>query len=686
MSSPVARTLFAWLLLATVPFTHGQPPGSKGETSGGKGRGAADSHGDPLPAGAVARMGTVRLRHGSAAPGGWGAGVAYAPDGKTLFSSSGTGPARQWDAATGKELRRFDTPGGTLAFALSPDGKILATTPSVHLNRGGPDLLLWDVTTGRLLRSTRAAVEWAIRLRFTPDGKALLAERRYGGGVRAFDVASGKDLGLWGPPEARSGLLALSRDGKLLASVDGTSLQLLETATGKRVRALGNVRDPMSLAFFPDGQSLGVVGSFRLAVWDVARGERLHELDRLVGCWASSPDGRLVAAGDLQSDQLTFWEPASGKSRHRLRTASEARPAALNFSPDGKTLAVALTNGTVQLREVATGTELLASLGHGGGLLALSLSPDGRKLATAGLDRTLRVWGTATGKALWRSDTAEPVVALAFSPDGATLFAGDWKKDVTAWDVPPGRKARRFHAGKPGGWEPDRVFAPFCIALSPDGKLLATGGMGSRLGLWDARTGRERRGFTKVVDVIAAAFSPDGRRLATVSDLRLDVEQPPGVWRYQVSVWDLATGKQVRQWQGEMRGSQLNWLRWHQQTHALAFSPDGARLGWVNLAGGVQLWDVGTGKELPAPSAGGRGPGPWAGAAGLAFSPDGRTLATGSLKGGAVHLWEVATGRKRAERGGHRGCAYPVQFSADGRYLVSGSDDTTALVWRLWPR
>jgi WD40 repeat protein len=228
------------------------------------------------------------------------------------------------------------------------------------------------------------------------------------------------------------------------------------------------------------------------------------------------------------------------------------------------------------------------------------------------------------------------------------------------------------------------------VAFSPDGRLLATASWDGTARLWDPATGEHLRTLTGPDgEVLAVAFSPDGRLLAT------------GGRDGAVRLWDPATGEhrhtlasrdgqvhgvacspdgrllaivgergKVRLWD-PVTGERLRTLGHNLTAWAVAFSPDG-RLLATGFAS-VQLWDMATGERLQTFT--GVGPGVSA----MAFSPDGRLLATADSDG-TVRLWDPATGEHRALTG-HTGNVRGVAFSPDGRLLATGGRDKTARLW-----
>jgi RNA polymerase sigma factor (sigma-70 family) len=665
-----------------------QAKGGGNPKAEGENRAGTDRYGDPLPPGAVARLGTVRLRQGDLVM-----AVACSPDGRVVASRDRYGTFYLWDAGTGKLLRRVELAQAWLGgLAFFPGGKSLAVV-------GGWDgsVHFWDFASGRepvpnLKRVAigpkdinRIHLHGSFTESFTasPDGKLVagLHDNR----ICLWELATGKALGQlkplrrFGDREKRWQRLAFSPGGKVLAAVghDG-GLSLWDPATGKelhRLEATVAARDTGSLplAFSPDGKylALGQPGG-TLRLFDVAAAREVRVLNgqaEEVVTVAFAPDGKTLAFA-ARDNEVRLWDVAGRGSVRRFR-GHRSWVMSVAFSPDGKRLVSGAQDCTVRIWDVASGRDVGPRGGNGFAVLALAVAPDGQTIATgAGLDDTIRLWDAATGKELRTIQARQGwVAALAFSPNGQWLASGGGRPDrsVCLWEAATGRPVRCFRGHRQG-------ISNGCLAFSPDSKVLLSAGQDKTIRLWDVATGKELRTLAgHTGEVTCAAFSPDGRRVASAG------------WCYPnnpdaaIRIWDVATGKELRRLGGNKGG-----------VSALAFSPDGRTLASAggsfdphadpDFAEALLLWDLATGKVLRRLAGAPRGNPGGRSIRSLAFSPDGKTLATGEA-GHALFLYETASGRVRRELAGHHGDVYAVSFFPDGKLLASAGSDLSALIW-----
>jgi RNA polymerase sigma factor (sigma-70 family) len=647
-----------------------------------------DLFGDPLPPGAVARMGTVRFRHGDAV-----LAVVYSPDGRRLASTDRTGAVVIWEAATGRPLARCPgRPGTLVALAFSPDGRLVAGAGD------GEVVPLWDAETGQELRALELSAGGATRngrvrtralsLSFAPDGRHLAAAR-LGHPMHVWEVATGRELGRWadvlgGPPLG----VAFTPDGRALVGCGPDNLiRVWDAGSARELRRFPGPDAPAlrEFALLPDGRGVACVSGSGLGLFDTDTGAMLWRVESPDNIWTvvASPDGRRVVTGGRTGIQ--FWDATTGRELHPTQGRIRAVANALAVSPDGRAV-VGSVVGELALRlwDVASGAErpTLDSAGHRGRVNAVAYLPDGRTLITGGEDGSVRFWEASTGRELRRSGPAvagsaaersatgspiqqgEPpltdpqgrgsVCSVAVAPDGSGVAVGVYGGGVRLLATATGRET-----WSRGGLGEGSV----ALAFAPDGRTLAATGGDQTVRLFEAASGRERRiSLNRTWPASSLAFAPDGRRVAAMFGGPKPVE-----------LWDVESGEAVRSFTPPPPSSTAV-----VGAGTLAFSPDGSVLAVLPGSGPISLFDTATGRflrhvDLPPDDR------PVFRTA-LAFSPDGRTLAA-SQPTARVRLWEVASGRARGLFAGHPGGACSVAFAPGGRTLATAGSDCTALVW-----
>jgi RNA polymerase sigma factor (sigma-70 family) len=376
-----------------------------------------------------------------------------------------------------------------------------------------------------------------------------------------------------------------------------------------------------------------------------------------------APAAIAEAQGDEIAEDWTKWElPKAAKAR-----LGKGGINVMQFSPDGTLLAVGSNIG-VWLYDVKTGKEVSMFPGR---CQSLSFSPDGRFLANGGgrfgavskfNGKELQIWEVATGQEVSLNDALSSASVLRFSENGKVLTSvGVWGNTIRKLDIETGESTVKNFEKR----SEKRIIIPEPYTLTHD--KFAIGGKRSKIELWDVTTGKMLPIFDEIGEnkhVIALVFSPDGTRLASVS------KNTNGSTNTTVRLWNTTSNDKPILLRNILR-KQTGW------TNVLAFSPDGKMLASGSTDKTVQLWDTATGRLL------GRLTGHINGIAALTFSPDGTTLASASTDG-AVLFWNTETRNRLPTRiTGHTKRIKAVAFLKDNTTLASVAFNGVITFWDL---
>ena len=584
--------------------------------------------------------------------------VAFSHDGKTLASGSFYGTIKLWDLRSGREIRTLKQKSGRATIeALMPNLPIAGQSEGIRSVAFSPDdsvlasavleIKLWEVSSGRELRTLSGHTISVNSIAFSPDGQTLASGSN--GEVKLWKVATGSERRPMEPMSCEGWInsLAFAPGGQTLAAGSEYGLiRLWDVATGRNLQTLRGLAD--SLNFSADGRTLASAGD-KIEFWSVARGRRVRiqpaDISGKQGSVAFSPDGRNLASGAF-GKTIKLWDVTSGRGLQTL-VGHTGDVGSVAFSHDGRTLASGSEDTTIKLWDVASGRELQTLAAHARVVFSVAFSPDGHILATGCGGPAVKLWDLAGGRELQTlvGHTGD-VESLVFSPDGRTLASGSQDTTIKLWDVATGRELRTL-AG--------HFSDVSSVAFSRDGRILASGSLDAKTKLWDVASGQELQTLAQedidgvipsVGAVRSVAFSPDGRTLVSAGHF--------------ICLWDLPSGRSLRRFYG---GSDEN--------PSVCFSPDGRILASPNSEGtfgGVSLLDVASGQELKTLA------GQSGNVTSIAFRPDGRMVASGSIDG-RIDLVDLSSGKVLRTLDSHGGSVLSLAFSPDGRLIASGGNN-----------
>ena len=606
--------------------------------------------------------------------------ASYSPDRNHIVTASRDRSARTWNASNGEVEKEFTEGHSYLASSavFFPDGRHLITSAVDNTTR------LWDVNTGgqvaRFEQTGRSAAialsknqQWIATGGISTDGNATGG---YVNLVRLWDVRKsleskqGSELKPFLGHTAEVTAIAFSPDNLLLATGDLKGNVLLwNIETREIIRKLkGHTRKITAIDFLKDGARL-VTSSIDNSVgqWDVSTGKEIEQLvlkhpDSVIAMQVVSGLDQVVTS--CTDKYIRIWDADKAEVIHTFSTL-EGGVYSLSMSADGRRLIAADSkNRTVRFWDVGANREVLKPQTNGqlgsiidlkkrGGLLwSVAFQPGSDDILTVGGGEA-RLWETSSGNERMSFSQHGTVASACYSPDGKRIATGSWDNSAKVWDIATKQVFRKFEGIHTGNVN--------SVAFSKDGSKLLTASDDKTAILWDIETGTVTQKLIGHEDRIwSATFSPDGNLIVTSSS-----DKTARIWRAD-------DGTFVRKFSGHKYG-----------VTCATFMPDGKALITGSEDTTAGLWDVSTGKRLVEYS------GHTARITSVAASPDGTRILTGSGDQSAK-LWDAdpaksvdSKGKEILSLNRHTEEVTSVAFSSDddGRQILTGSRDGTAVIW-----
>lgn len=610
----------------------------------------ADSRGTPLPqVQSTLSSETITRAQRVAQWGSGGASAVRSPDGKTLVGA-GAFQITFLDPQSLQVQQTIPIPAPSYDLTFCANSQLIA----FGLEDGS--ILIYSTGERQLVRKFENT-GLISTLAFSPDCQTLAyglvsADQRRILFVRLNDGSLVQTID---NQNGTAGALVFLPSGDMVVTgyYNDPVIRVWKIADGALVRSLeGHESDVSSLSISRTG--LLASGSFNdkeIRIWDPSNGTVIRTLDApgRISQVIFSPDGEFLAGGNFDG-LVSIWRTSDGGLVNTFTFNSYV--GMLSFSPDGKNLTID-TGGAIEVRDIFSGSLLNRFEENLVGVRRTVLSPDGTLLADATLGGEIQLLNARDGSLVKKltGGTGE-FYNLAFSKDGMLLAGGGSRNSAWVWDVSSGTLLTSI---------PDLENIVTGVAFSPDNRLIAAS-LGNLVKVWRIDDGSlvyqlESDHYW----ITCVLFTNDGQFLLSGDEDKT------------IKFWDMQDGSLSRTLTG---GAEINDIR---------FSADEKRLASGLWDGSIEIWDVTGGfilQKLSPPnletastsSASNRS---------IAFSADGRMIASGPVDDHLVYVWDVDSGQLLRKLEGHRAGVDNLGFTPDGRWLFSGSYDGTLMWWGI---
>ncbi|AFY56261.1 WD40 repeat-containing protein [Rivularia sp. PCC 7116] len=600
------------------------------------------------------------------------------------------------------------------ATAISNDGMIFATAGYYYekmqsFKTGHKKihcLQLRRLNTNEILLDINSE-NWVNAVAISPDNKIFAIGDR-DNNIKLWDINSGEQIYLLNAWHGAINDVSFSPDGKFLASGgDDTTIKLWDISNGSEIRTLkGHNKSVKSIVIAPRGDTLASIYSDgRAVLWDLTTGRIVHTLDNTntpdgISSVAFSPDGKTIAIANRKKYNIKLWDIASNRKICNL-THNDSSAINLTFNLDGKIIASRDKYGHIRLWDINKKQEICTLYGNNSKVNSLIFSSEGQNqiLLTSGCDKNILKFRDFNQSYVYNTQDfyyqcitdfnshTSSIDSIAISPDGKNLASSSHDNTIKLWNISTGKELRSI----------DTKYSIYAIAFSPDGLTIASGDSKNNIYIWDINSGEKIRileGHTgRFAGVNSLKFSPDGQILASAGGDKT------------VKLWNLNTGAEIMTLKGHERwvssvafspdgkifasgsadetanfwdlttGEILETFKHNDEIRSIAFSPNGEIFATGSNDNTIKLWSVSNKEEVCTLKGHKRS------IRYITFSPNGEILATSSY-GNDIKLWDMNTKQAIFSLEGYLGKVNSIVWSADGKTLFSGSDDKTIKVWQ----
>jgi len=559
--------------------------------------------------------------------------VAVSPDGKYIATGSRDKSAKVWDISSGRELRSFLGHQLTVnGVEFSPDGRLLATSSADNTAK------VWEVVTGKELFSTPPDKKYITDVAFSPNGEYMVCAG-YGDSAQVWSVSS-KNLYKKIAVNADQGSgygtsIAFSPDGSWLAfGEDNKTVNVYNAKTFELVYTFKPEQGWCGgcgtiVTFSPDSKTLAKLAhDSNVETYDLTTGKLIKtygdQFDQIAGL-SFSPDRKtIMAAGDKQVFQ---WDIQTGTLKLKFTAVEKDDINEAVYSVDGKLIITANDDNTATGWQAVDGAKAIVFTGVLNSTEKGVIEYDPNNFRESYIAKYLRLKNT-----------------ILLSPDGKGILKGKSGTKAKLWDISGGEPYVEYIAHEK---------AVFCYDYSKDGKYLVTGDGAGKAILWDVKTGKKLMDFDGHRDpLFDVKVSPDGGTLLTSS------------WDGAIIVWDVKTGKKL---------TVLDLT--NSSSFSTTYTPNGLYLVTGRLGKTLDLWEPDS-KTIVRTFVGHTDA-----VSSISFSPVDKNLMLTSSWDGTIRIWDITTGLMVKKFKVFQGGINAAIYSPDGKYVISGGDDRLIRIW-----